>query len=338
VASYHISVKPIGRAKGRSATGSAAYRAATRIRDERTGEVWDFRRKRGVLHREMVLPPDAPAWAGSRVRLWNAAEAAEKRKNATVGREFEIALPAELGPRERQQLAVGFARELVKRHGFAADVVLHAPHRLGNGLNFHAHILCSTRRLNANGFGEKTRELDDLNRGRAEVKRWRERWAEVQNQALAERGHVARVDHRTLQAQGAEREPTRHKGPAITAMERRGIETEVGERLREEQRREMQARLERAAELGRLERETREVGRSILDVSSDIAAAARARDELVREKAAERVRAVAREAWERRRAAREKQLEKGRDHGAGLELDEELRVKRARSRDGPEFG
>ena len=107
VASYHISVKPIGRAKGRSATGSAAYRAATRIRDERTGEVWDFRRKRGVLHREVVLPPDTPAWAGSRVRLWNAAEAAEKRKNATVGREFEIALPAELGPVSDSELAGG---------------------------------------------------------------------------------------------------------------------------------------------------------------------------------------------------------------------------------------
>lgn len=338
VATYHLSVKSIGRAKGRSATGSAAYRAAERIRDERTGEVWDFRRKRGVLHREVVLPPDAPAWAGFRSRLWNAAEAAEKRRNATVGREFEIALPAELAPLERQALAVGFARELVARHGFAADVVLHAPHRMGNGLNFHAHILCSTRRLKPEGFAEKTRELDDLRKGPAEVERWRARWAEVQNQALAERGHVGRVDHRTLEAQGVEREPTRHKGPAITAMERRGIQTEVGERLREEQRRELQARLERAAELGRLEREAREVGRSILDVSADISAAVRARDELVREKAAERVRALAMDAWERRREAREQPHERGRDRGAGLELEGGSRVKRTRSRDGPEFG
>jgi hypothetical protein len=116
------------------------------------------------------------------------------------------------------------------------------------------------------------------------------------------------------------------------------MQTEVGERLREEQRREMQARLERAAELGNLERETKEVGRSILDVSADIAAAVRARDELVREKAAERVRALAREVWERRRGSREKQLEKGCDRDAGLELEGGSRVNRARSRDGPEFG
>lgn len=359
VASYHLSVKPIGRAKGRSTTGSAAYRAAERIRDERTGEVWDFRRKQGVVYREIVLPTDAPAWAGFRGRLWNAAEAAEKRKNATVGREFEIALPAELAPRERQALAVGFARELVARHGFAADVVLHAPHRMGNGLNYHAHILCSTRRLKSEGFGEKTRELDDLKKGPAEVERWRARWAEVQNQALAERGYAVRVDHRSLEAQGAEREPTRHKGPAITAMERRGIQTEVGERLREEQRREMQARLERAAELGRLERETQEVGKPRLDVSSPIATALRARDERVREeleriravavkawalwrsardKEAERVRAAAVKEWELSRSTREKQHTPGRHRDDGLDLQGGLKAKRVRSRDGPEFG
>jgi ATP-dependent exoDNAse (exonuclease V) alpha subunit len=273
--------------------------------------MWDFRRKRGVLYREVVLPPDAPAWAGFRARLWNAAEAAEKRKNATVGREFEIALPAELAPRERQALAVGFARELVARHGFAADVVLHAPHRMGNGLNYHAHILCSTRRLKAEGFGEKTRELDDLKKGPVEVERWRTRWAEVQNQALAERGYAARVDHRSLQAQGVEREPTRHMGPAITAMERRGIQTEVGERLREEQQREIPTGLEQVAQVGPIERETQEVGKSILNVSSPVAAAVHAWDELMQEEA-ERVRAAAVKAWESRRSAREKEAERAR--------------------------
>ena len=376
MASYHLSVKPLSRAKGRSATGSAAYRSATRIRDERTGEVWDFRRKRGVLHRQIVLPPEAPAWAGFRERLWNAAESADNRKNSTVAREFEIALPAELGPHDRQALAVKFARELVARHGFAADVVLHAPHRMGNGLNFHAHILCSTRRLKPVGFGEKTRELDDLKKGPAEVQRWRARWAEVQNQALAERGHVARVDHRSLKAQGAEREPTRHRGPAITAMERRGVQTEVGERLRDEQRREMETGLKRAAEIS-----GREAARSVPRVSSDIPTAVQARDALkenaaeqvremakqvqerhriARDKEAERIRAMAVEAWkqyraawdkeaervremavaawERYRVAREKPLKAGRHRSGGLELEAVPTAERTRSRDGPDFG
>lgn len=278
MASYHLSVKSVSRSAGRSATGAAAYRAADRIRDERTGEVWDFRRKRGVEHREILLPPGAPSWAGQREALWNAAEAAERRKNSTVAREFEIALPAELSPAERRELAVRFARELVGRHGFVADVCLHKPGRGGDRRNHHAHILCSTRRLTASGFEAKTRELDDLKRGPAEVTRWRARWAELQNALLAERGYAARVDHRSLEAQGLDREPTLHKGPAITALERRGVEAHVGRRLTEEQRLEAQARLERAAERGRLEREGRELKASIIDVSGDIAAAKRERD------------------------------------------------------------
>ena len=278
MASYHLSVKPVSRKAGRSATGAAAYRAADRIRDERTGELWDFRRKRGVEYREIVLPANAPEWAGYRASLWNAAEAAERRKNSTVAREFEVALPSELSPGERQELAMRFARELVGRHGFAADVCLHKAGRGGDRRNHHAHILCSTRRLGPDGFNNKTRELDDLKRGPAEVTRWRERWAELQNELLKEHGLGARVDHRSLEAQGLARVPTHHKGPAITAMERRGIETRVGWRFAEERRLEAQARLERAAELGRLERESRELSRSILDLSGDIAQARRQRD------------------------------------------------------------
>jgi ATP-dependent exoDNAse (exonuclease V) alpha subunit len=278
VASYHLSVKPVSRARGRSAPAAAAYRAADRIRDERTGELFDFRRKRGVEYREILLPAAAPSWAGQREALWNAAEAAERRKNSTVAREFEIALPSELTPAQRRELAVRFARELVTRHGFAADVCLHKPGRGGDRRNHHAHILCSTRRLGPDGFNDKTRELDDLKRGPAEVTRWRERWAELQNELLKEHGLSARVDHRSLEAQGLARAPTHHKGPAITALERRGIETRVGWRFAEEQRREMQARLERGAELGRLEREHRELSRSILDLSGDIAQARRQRD------------------------------------------------------------
>jgi len=63
MAIYHLSVKTIGRAQGRSATAAAAYRAATRVVDERTGLVHDYSRKGGVLHREIVAPDDAPNWS-----------------------------------------------------------------------------------------------------------------------------------------------------------------------------------------------------------------------------------------------------------------------------------
>jgi MobA/MobL family len=113
-----------------------------------------------VLHRELVLPQDSPAWARQRERLWNAAETPETRKNSTVAREFEIALPSELKASERARLAVDFARAISIKHRCAVDVSVHRPGRGGDTRNHHAHLLCTTRRLGANGFTEKTRELD----------------------------------------------------------------------------------------------------------------------------------------------------------------------------------
>jgi hypothetical protein len=246
VASYHLSIKTIGRSQGRSATGAAAYRSGTRIIDERTGVLHDYRRRRGVEAAFLLLPANAPDWASDRARLWNAAEQAETRKNSTVAREFEIALPVELDTEARQRLATDFARELVARHGCAADVAIHRPGRAGDSRNHHAHILLTTRRLTAAGFTEKTRELDDLKSG--EIGRWRARFAEVQNARLREAGVEARVDHRSLEAQAIDREATIHLGPTATALERRGVPTRLGESNRAvqashaERRREAEAR------------------------------------------------------------------------------------------------
>src|SRR3546814_8005798 len=84
-------------------------------------------RKQGVEHNALVVPADAPAWASDRAVLWNAAEQAETRKNSTVAREYEIALPAELSAEARRELALGLAREISERHGVAVDVAIHAP-------------------------------------------------------------------------------------------------------------------------------------------------------------------------------------------------------------------
>jgi hypothetical protein len=278
VAIYHLTVKCMSRSHGQSATAGAAYRSASRIRDERTGELHDYSRKRGVLYRELVVPAGAPDWARHRERLWNAAEAAERRRNSTVAREFEIALPSELKPQERAQLAVDFARAIATRHRCAVDVSVHRPGRGGDTRNHHAHLLCTTRRLTAEGFKDKTRELDDAKTG--EVTYWREHWAALTNERLKERGLAIRIDHRTLEAQGIERAPTVHKGPLLVALERRGIPARVLRRLEDERAQEVQAHLKRAAELGRLERERERaaIHQSILLLSTDIAAARRERD------------------------------------------------------------
>ena len=128
------------------------------------------------------MPADAPAWANDRAALWNAAEQAETRKNSTVAREYEIALPAELSAEARRELALGLAREISERHGVAVDVAIHAPGREGDQRNHHAHLLTTTRRIGPEGLGEDPRTgPEDERGGRALAGRW----AEMQNVAMA---------------------------------------------------------------------------------------------------------------------------------------------------------
>jgi len=243
MAIYHLSAKPISRGAGRSATGAAAYRAGECIEDERTGLEFDYSHKTGVLHSELILPGGGSA---DRAAFWNALELHHKRQDAILAREIEMALPAELSPEQRQELAVGFARELADRYGVAADLALHAPrpindaelarnpgqhHETGlerdrhNG-NWHAHILLSACHVSPQGeLGRKAVELDPIHCQRHHLEnlaeRERGRWAELANHALERAGHALQLDHRSHAERGFDHEPTRYLGPATAGYERR---------------------------------------------------------------------------------------------------------------------
>ena len=124
MAIYHMSVKAISRSAGRSGTAAAAYRAAEKVVDLRTGEIHDYRRKRGVELSEIVMP-DGTTWEPTRAELWNAAEQSEKRKDSCVAREHEVALPKELTGEQRLQLVREYAADIANRHGCAVDFSIH---------------------------------------------------------------------------------------------------------------------------------------------------------------------------------------------------------------------
>lgn len=218
MAIYHFSIKAFSRSKGQSATAAAAYRSGTVVEDRRTGEVHDFTRKQRVSHQEIVMPRQAGAWQPDRSELWSAAELAEKRKDACVAREHEVALPVELTPGECVRLAQRYARLIAELHGCAVDIGIHDLH----GSNPHAHLLCTTREATPDGLGAKCgREQAGRKRGK-DLADERKLWADVVNAALAEAGHAVRIDHRSLKDQGIDREPQIHEGPAVTAARRRG--------------------------------------------------------------------------------------------------------------------
>jgi hypothetical protein len=281
MAIYHLSVKAISRSAGRSATAAAAYRAGVEITDTRTGEVHDYTRKRGIVSADLILPAGAPEWAADRSALWNAAEHAERRKDACVAREYEVALPSELPAEARRQLALDFAQEMADREGCAVDVAIHEPSKGGDNRNHHAHIMRTTRKVEAEGLGAK---LDTEKAGRsrtADLEAVRARWAELTNERLRQHGIEATVDHRSLKAQGIDREPTQHLGPTATAIERRTGQTS---RKRQDFDQDIAERLERAKAAGELERQSQALERSILDLSGNLEAAKTAR---IQEQAAE---------------------------------------------------
>ncbi len=265
MAIFHFEITPIKRSAGQQATGAAAYRAGERIRDERTDTVHNHSRRTDVRHTEIFLPSQfngSPMeWARQRASLWNLAEAAEKRRDARVAREYQVALPPELTAEQRLALARSFSRELSDRYGVAVDLAVHDPKPGGNPQNFHAHLLTTTREVTPAGLGAKAGlDLGTVSRTRQglpdhseEYSALRERWATLTNMALREANVEARVDHRSLAAQGIDRKPLVHVPMEFYRLEREGVPREVAERLREDYRARVSARLERSAGQARVE-------------------------------------------------------------------------------------
>ncbi|OQM74096.1 Ti-type conjugative transfer relaxase TraA [Manganibacter manganicus] len=239
MAIYHLSMKPVSRASGRSAVASMAYRAGEKLTNERDGITHDYTAKQGVEHAEIVLPEPGAGpigvnadWARDRSELWNAAEFAEKRKDARVAREFEIALPHELSAEQRLEATREFAQELANRYGAAVDFAIHAPHDASDVRNHHAHVMMTTRQVAPDGLGDKTyleREnkwllANDLPTTDMQLRDLRQRWEGIANERLAMAGHDIRIDHRSHMERGLEIAPTEHMGVHATQMERRGLD------------------------------------------------------------------------------------------------------------------
>ena len=209
MAIYHLRATMISRSQGRSATAAIAYRVAGRIEDRRTGLVFDYAARGGVDHTEILAPDHAPDWVRDRSELWNRVEEAETRKNSQVAREVRVALPAELTHAQRLELVREFVRSQFVDRGMVADIALHAPGRIGDERNHHAHILLTTREVDAEGSvsdggsvprGGFTTKNRDWNKVEV-LEGWREAWARDSNAALERAGIEDRVDHRTLVAQ-----------------------------------------------------------------------------------------------------------------------------------------
>lgn len=231
MAIYHFSVKTISRSDGRSAVAAAAYRSGSKLVCEKTGDVKDYRRKSGVEHSQIFAPDFADSIL-DRNTLWNTVEKAERRKDAVVAREFEIAFPHELNKEQRQKMLAEICNKIVEKYSVIVDACIHEPHKKNaneDNKNYHAHILFSPRSIDPDfGFFAKKKYRDFNKECSSEtVNFWREEFAEITNRHLEDAGVESRVDHRSYVEQGNGLTPTLHEGPAVTEMRRKGIDSEV---------------------------------------------------------------------------------------------------------------
>ena len=230
MAIYHFSVKTISRGNGRSAVACAAYRSGEKLVCNFYGKEQDYTKKTGVEFTEIYAPENTNTELLNRQTLWNEVEKAERRKDALLAREFEIAFPRELNAEQRKNMLNELCQNLVKKYGVIVDAAIHAPHTDSGSdeRNYHAHIMFTTRSINEHGdFSAKKYRDFSRDNGTETVSHWRESFAELCNQHLEKNGFDERVDHRSYEDQVCDLQATQHEGPQTTYLRRRGKFTEI---------------------------------------------------------------------------------------------------------------
>lgn len=198
MAIFHMSAQTISRSKGHSSVAAAAYRHGEKLTDEHTGEIHDYSKKKGISDSVILIPEGADRNFLKPEYLWNTIEKSEKRKDAQLAREFNIALPVEMTDEQKKALAIDFCQEHFIKNGMIADIAFH---KLDSD-NPHFHVMLTTRQLtpDGSGFGQKVREWNS----KEQLQEWRKSWADTANEHMQAAGIDARIDHRSLKDRKAE--------------------------------------------------------------------------------------------------------------------------------------
>ena len=237
---YHLTADIVSRAKGQSMVARAAYNLRECLTEERTGERKDYSRMRDKPLASFVFSNDPELRDAG--KLWNFYDEHETRKNAQLGISFIASLPWQMTDRQREFIVKDFMREQFQRKGVAAQADIHRPDRKGDDRNYHVHILTSLKAVNRDGLGERVFKWEDREKNLAA---WRMNWAErgareLEKQGFTQEAERWRYGHLTNEQQREKalergdmefaelkaREATKHLGPAASAMERRGEQSD----------------------------------------------------------------------------------------------------------------
>ena len=247
----HLEIRIVQRSKGSSAVAGAAYQAGEKLFSEYDQKSKDHRRKQPeVLYTEIMFPANAPPEYADRATLWNAVEEVEKQWNSQLARRFILALPREIPTEMYPQMMQEYCREHFVSKGMCCDFAIHDPAPPGH--NPHCHIMLTMRAIDENGkWLPKSRKVYDLDENGERIKLpsgrwkshkedtvdwndqkyaeiWRQGWADTANRYLEAIGSPERLDLRSYARQGIDKIPTVHMGPAVSQLEKKGIQTNIG--------------------------------------------------------------------------------------------------------------
>ena len=251
----HNEITIVQRSQRQSAVAAAAYQSGEKLFCEYDQQVKHYPEKRGIVHNEILLPANAPRSYADRNTLWNAAEAVEKQWNSQLARRWVLTIPREIPPDQYAVLVREFCEQQFVSKGMIADFAIHDPHPPGH--NPHAHVLLTMRAMDEHGkWLPKSRKVYDLDENGERIKLpsgrwkshkedtvdwndqkyceiWRHEWEVIQNRYLEANDRPERVDLRSYARQGLDVVPTVHEGTAVRQMEKRGIQTNIGNLNRE---------------------------------------------------------------------------------------------------------
>ena len=251
----HNEITIVQRSQRQSAVAAAAYQSGEKLFCEYDQQVKHYPEKRGIVHNEILLPANAPPEYADRNTLWNAAEAVEKQWNSQLARRWVLTIPREIPPDQYAVLVREFCEQQFVSKGMIADFAIHDPHPPGH--NPHAHVLLTMRAMDEHGkWLPKSRKVYDLDENGERIKLpsgrwkshkedtvdwndqkyceiWRHEWEVIQNRYLEANDRPERVDLRSYARQGLDIVPTVHEGAAVRQMEKRGIQTNIGNLNRE---------------------------------------------------------------------------------------------------------
>ena len=245
----HFKITIVKRSQGQSAVAGAAYQSGERLFSEYDQRTKFYNKKKELVHAEIMLPSYAPPGYADRATLWNAVEAVENQWNSQLARRIVLAFPVEVPKEQYLSMIKEFCQEQFVSKGMIADFAIHDK---GDG-NPHAHILLTLRAMDEHGnWLPKARKVYDLDENGERIQLpsgnwkchkentvdwndqkyaevWRHSWETITNRYLEAAGRPERVDLRSFERQGGIQQiPTVHLGPAAHQMEKRGIETFLG--------------------------------------------------------------------------------------------------------------